>query len=135
MRKPKPKCHTCGHPHLFRDECNAEIPAPGWSPAFYPCHCTQGTARKFIDVRPKRRLAIPKVVREAVVLRDGYVCTLCGCDVYVGEQAKQWPKRRLTFDHIVHYSAGGPDTVGNLRVACLSCNARRGAGEMAVERG
>lgn len=131
MREPQPKCHSCGHPHLFGDECNADIQAPGWKPPYYPCHCTRGTSRKHLGPpRPPRRLAIPKAVRDAVILRDGFVCTLCGCDVYVGADAKDRPKQLLTFDHIRHYSTGGPDTIANLRVACRSCNSRRGAGEI-----
>lgn len=129
MTEPKPTCRSCRHPHLFRDECNFQIPSPEWDPPFYPCRCTQGTSRASLDKRPGRR-AIPSRVLSAVLLRDGFVCTLCGCNVYQGARAKRWPRRKLTLDHIVHYSAGGLDTVENLRVACASCNSRRGAGEL-----
>lgn len=129
MSKPRPSCYFCGHPHLFGDECNAEIPAPGWSPPYYPCRCTHGTSRARLNRRSSRP-PISSAIRSAVILRDGHVCQLCGCRVYRDGRAKRWPKRRLTFDHIVHYSAGGPDTVANLRVACMGCNAQRGAGEL-----
>ena len=65
--------------------------------------------------REQRRPNIPKDVRREVYLRDGFECLICGSS------------DRLTLDHIVPFSAGGADTVDNLRTLCHSCNARRGA--------
>jgi len=35
-------------------------------------------------------------------------------------------RRKRSFDHIIPWSKGGRHTVDNLRIACLSCNIRRG---------
>lgn len=63
--------------------------------------------------RPERRPHIPLSIRRAVYERDGFACLACGT------------ADRLTLDHIQHYSAGGPDTVENLRTLCRSCNSSR----------
>lgn len=64
------------------------------------------------DFRP----AIPLRIRWEVLHRDGNRCVICGAT------------ERLSLDHIIPYSKGGPDTVENLRVLCRYCNSRRGAG-------
>jgi len=56
--------------------------------------------------------------REAALLRDGYVCSMCGCKLE-GFNA--------TADHIVPLAQGGdPLDVTNLRAACRSCNSSKG---------
>lgn len=62
-----------------------------------------------------RREPIPAPLRQRVMERDGYACTQCGIT------------NDLTLDHIHPWSKGGPDTYGNLRVLCRSCNSRKGA--------
>lgn len=57
---------------------------------------------------------IPLAIRREVFERDGYSCVECGSSV------------ELSLDHVKHYSAGGEDTVENLRAACMPCNRRRG---------
>lgn len=57
---------------------------------------------------------IPTEIRRAVFERDGYLCVLCRSE------------DRLSIDHIVPFSRGGPDTEQNLRVLCMPCNIRRG---------
>jgi hypothetical protein len=64
--------------------------------------------------RDGSRAPIPAEVRTVVMDRDGKTCVLCSTT------------DDLTLDHIVPWSHGGPDTVGNLRVLCRSCNSRRG---------
>ena len=53
-------------------------------------------------------------LRFAVLLRDNFQCTYCGATAKGGAT--------LTIDHIVPRSAGGRNTVSNLRTACLPCN-------------
>jgi hypothetical protein len=65
------------------------------------------------DSRPSRP-AIAGDVRSAVFDRDGRACLKCDAT------------EDLTLDHIIPWSHGGPDTVGNLRVLCRRCNSARG---------
>lgn len=66
---------------------------------------------------PLRRLGererIPSWVRRAVFERDGGLC--CGCGTML-------TLRTARLDHIVPWSALGPDTSDNLRVLCDPCN-------------
>jgi hypothetical protein len=62
-----------------------------------------------------RRRDVPRRVQRAVFARDGRVCGICGAT------------DRLELDHVIPWSAGGPETVENLRVLCKPCNVRRGA--------
>ena len=59
---------------------------------------------------------IPSQVREAVRRRDGLVCQLCYAPVSSAD---------VHLDHIAPFSAGGTDTVENLRVTHSQCNLRR----------
>lgn len=114
-------CPACKHVHSWHVACAVLLPhptIPGWA---HECYCGRGARQTM--AKPPTRAAIPASIRAAVIARDGHICTLCGGNVYV--RARK-PVRRLTLDHIIPYSRGGPDTVENLRVACLSCNARRG---------
>jgi hypothetical protein len=61
-----------------------------------------------------QRRTIPEHILEAVFARDGGQCVLCGAT------------EELQFDHILHHSKGGADTVENLRLLCRTCNQRRG---------
>lgn len=61
-----------------------------------------------------QRPHIPLAIRREVMGRDGYQCLDCGAT------------DRLSLDHVVPYSHGGPDTVENLRVLCQPCNSRKG---------
>lgn len=61
------------------------------------------------------REPIPKVIREAVIKRDGMVCAYCG------SEAGPWH-----IDHIHPVSRGGTDEIGNLTVACALCNLSKG---------
>ncbi len=56
-----------------------------------------------------------RVVRERAQLR----CEYCHAD-------ERWQFIRFTIDHIRPQSAGGPDDVDNLALACRNCNERRG---------
>ena len=65
-------------------------------------------------VRTGRTQTVPRLTRELVRLRDERTCLLCG--------TRHGP---FEIDHIVPWSAGGPDTSDNLRVLCRDCNQAR----------
>ncbi len=60
------------------------------------------------------RTPIPEAVRGEVWRRDGGQCAKCGS------------KRNLQFDHIIPVSRGGANSVANLQLLCLPCNAAKG---------
>ena len=53
-------------------------------------------------------------------------CEYCGL-AQVGQEAT------FHIDHIVPRDAGGPTTLGNLALACVSCSLRKGARRTAVD--
>ena len=69
-------------------------------------------------VRLKRYVRVPyrKVLltRRNVLRRDGHRCVYCGA------------AERLTLDHVLPKSRGGPDAWENLVAACTPCNNRKG---------
>jgi len=56
--------------------------------------------------------------RLALYNRDNWTCYLCGI---------RCTRRNITLDHIIPLSRGGAHTVENQRVACRSCNSKKGA--------
>lgn len=64
-------------------------------------------------LRRGEREPVNRLTRRLIYLRDGHRCRLC--------------HRRglLELDHIVPWSAGGPDTSENLRSLCGGCNSAR----------
>lgn len=76
-------------------------------------HYGRGLCRKCYRAEWERNGNVQAIRRE-VFERDGYSCVACGSGV------------ELSLDHVKHYSAGGQDTVENLRAACMPCNRRRG---------
>lgn len=73
-------------------------------------------ANRYPVIRTGPREPILWPVRLGVYLRDGSRCQLCGYWIRHGEP---------NLDHIVPWSAGGPDTSDNLRTLCAPCNERR----------
>lgn len=67
-------------------------------------------------MRLGERQRIPRIVRRLVYERDGKCCLACGIVLTLAA---------ARLDHIVPWSAGGPDTSDNLRVLCEPCNAGR----------
>lgn len=57
---------------------------------------------------------IPAEVQLAVRERDGGRCVKCGST------------RDLEFDHIIPWSQGGANTVGNIQLLCVACNRSKG---------
>lgn len=62
---------------------------------------------------------------DALMVRDGYRCWLCGLPV---------TRRRATRDHVIPRSKGGKNRASNLRLAHRRCNQRRGNGEAITRR-
>ena len=60
---------------------------------------------------PYRRVLL---TRRNVLRRDGHRCQYCAA------------AERLTLDHVLPKSRGGPDTWENLVAACVPCNNRKG---------
>ena len=104
----------------------------------HACRCGQcraWNALQFKDYRRERRASgnpVPKrgwiaeSLRRQIYERDGWTCQLCGgpLDV-VAHPNSDWAP---SLDHIVPKSAGGPDSVDNLRASHRWCNTVRGDG-------
>lgn len=61
---------------------------------------------------------IEKIDRKAIIERDKWICYLC---------LQICTPQNVTLDHVVPLFHGGTHTADNLRVACFSCNCRKGA--------
>lgn len=86
---------------LSRDEFNAAVQRLQSTPY---SHVLERRGRPYIASE----------VRQAVLDRDR-TCRACGT------------ANNLSLDHIIPYSRGGKDTVGNLQALCRPCNSRKGA--------
>ncbi|MFV0445767.1 MAG: HNH endonuclease [Planctomycetaceae bacterium] len=58
-----------------------------------------------------------KFNRRNIFLRDEHRCQYCG---------DRFPTHRLSLDHVLPRSRGGPTTWENIVCACLECNVRKG---------
>ncbi len=67
--------------------------------------------RGFVRV-PYRKVLL---TRRNLLRRDGHACQYCGAT------------EKLTLDHVVPKSRGGPDAWDNLVAACTPCNNRKGS--------
>lgn len=65
-------------------------------------------------VRQGGREPLPKWLRVAVLKRDNFTCRWCLTQ-----------GGRLEVDHVIPWSAGGPDASWNLRTLCWDCNQTR----------
>jgi 5-methylcytosine-specific restriction endonuclease McrA len=65
----------------------------------------------------ERRKPMPRWLRGWIIDRDDATCYLCGLSC--------WP-HEIHIDHVVPVSRGGDDHPSNLRVACRTCNMRKG---------
>jgi 5-methylcytosine-specific restriction endonuclease McrA len=58
-----------------------------------------------------------KFNRRNIFLRDEYVCQYCG---------RRYTSHRLSLDHVLPRSRGGPTSWENIVCCCLDCNVRKG---------
>jgi len=80
-----------------------------------PVFFTQSGATETITGRTEGRY-IPRSVMLKVIRRDNYHCQIC--NAYVND-------KDIELDHIIPISRGGPTTVENLRLLCMTCNQKR----------
>lgn len=84
----------------------------------------QNNLQKHADRQQRRRAwkrncpVIESVSRAEIIARDGTACYLCGRVLNVNE---------VTLDHVHPLSRSGSHTTSNIRIACRSCNSRKGA--------
>ena len=64
---------------------------------------------------------IPQDVKIEVAVRDGGRCRQCGSN------------KELHFDHVIPWSKGGPNTLGNIQLLCGTCNRRKGADDIPAD--
>lgn len=78
-----------------------------------------------VVVRLNRYIKVPRTLREGITsrvlfARDNHTCQYCG--VHASDLKK---KNRLTKDHILPKSKGGPDHWENVVTCCYHCNLRK----------
>lgn len=61
------------------------------------------------------RKTIPEKIRQKVFKKYNFKCVDCGSD------------ENLTIDHVIPWSKGGSDEIGNLQCLCKRCNSKKGA--------
>ncbi len=71
-------------------------------------------------------MTIPRAMVEEVTLRARGRCEYC-------QLAQAGQEATFHIDHIVPRAAGGPTTVSNLALACVSCSLRKSARRTAVD--
>jgi len=55
-------------------------------------------------------------VRQVVIERDKSMCRYCG---------RELTNREIALDHVIPFSKGGNNTIGNLVVSCIHCNSHK----------
>lgn len=71
-----------------------------------------------------RDQTIEKVDVQALIDRDGLDCHICG---------KPVPRDKVSIDHLIPLSKGGPHVAWNLSIAHRLCNTRRGPGRIPAQ--
>ena len=109
----------------------AEVPIPEEDRDWYTAEEERIREERLAEVAAKiqrqhhlRGKWISDAGRAAIYARDEYTCQLCGKKCIQDENRVH--ADHITIDHIVPYSKGGAHTADNLRVACRSCNVKRG---------
>lgn len=65
------------------------------------------------DMTMQKRFKAPALTNRELFRRDQNLCLYCG---------NEYPPNKLTRDHVIPVSQGGPDTWTNCVAACRSCN-------------
>lgn len=73
------------------------------------------TFRRYAQKRTTAR--VERVLRAEIIARDNSMCYLCG---------RHLESHKITLDHLVPLIRNGEHTATNLRVACRSCNCKKG---------
>lgn len=68
--------------------------------------------------RKKGAPIVERISRSTIIKRDNSTCYLC---------SRKLEPPEITLDHVIPLVRGGHHTADNLRVACRSCNSRKGA--------
>ena len=102
-------------PRSYREKWERERARPDVPATLGEFLAVDDPAGRWPVVRDRsERVMLPKWLRIAVLKRDGFACRIC-----------QRQGGRLEVDHIIPWSAGGPDASWNLRTLCYDCNQGR----------
>jgi hypothetical protein len=71
-------------------------------------------------------MVIPALLRQTVINRAGNRCEYCTLSQFAQEAS-------FHIDHIIPQSAGGPTTLENLALACVTCSLRKGARQTVMD--
>lgn len=71
-------------------------------------------------------MAVPELLRQAVIQRAENRCEYCRLSQFAQEAT-------FHIDHIVPQSAGGPTTLDNLALACVTCSLCKGARQTTLD--
>lgn len=67
--------------------------------------------------------------RRQVIARDGLNCHWCGIVCTDEKGSPRQSPTKATLDHVTPRSKGGTHEVGNLVIACATCNVERSKGQ------
>jgi 5-methylcytosine-specific restriction endonuclease McrA len=79
-------------------------------------YCRQ-CRREWLREHRRKYRQLSEKVRAAVIERDRSTCYLCH---------RYLKPHEISVDHVRPYTKGGTNSISNLRVACRSCNSRKG---------
>jgi hypothetical protein len=105
-------------------------PAQHWHPMEDPANWWSPDRQALAEPRGSSRRTIAQAVKVAVAARDNGRCQ-CVARRCHGHSGMCGSTVEPHFDHVIPWSKGGTDTVGNLQILCGPCNRRKGADNIA----